>query len=76
MAKKDDNKEIIEAMENAANEIRSLRRVNEVLEAKVSTIELMAAMLFGQPGNRHGGLAHPDPLFYLEQAMHKLENKQ
>lgn len=52
---KSPNPEMISALTQAAHEIRSLRRTNEVLAAKVEVMDLFAAVLFAQaPRNSQG----------------------
>jgi hypothetical protein len=41
--------DIIETLECGAEEIRALRRRNEILQAKVDMIDLFAAVLFAKP---------------------------
>lgn len=56
----------LEAMERAAQEIRSLRARNGRLQGIADTVAAFSAALLGPP--REGGMA-PDPLWELERAI-------
>lgn len=67
-----DNKEMARLLRGAEEEIRLLRRVNEVLEAKVQTMELFATVLHTRPAERGGGMAE-DIAWKLGRAAEALE---
>lgn len=59
-------------LRDAAREIRDLRRRNEILSAKVETMELFACVLHTQPAHRPEG-ATVDIAWKLESAAEELE---
>lgn len=64
------DRETIGILQEAVGEIQQLRRVNELLEAKVSTMNLFAVAL----GMKSGAEAlRPDPLWRLEKYLAKLQ---
>lgn len=56
----------------AEGEIRDLRRQNEVLAAKVNTMELLGALLFASP-ERPGGLLGEDVAWQLHRAAEEFD---
>lgn len=65
-----ENKETIDILQEAVVEIQQLRRINEILEAKVSTMNLFAVAMGMKNGE--GGM-HPDPLWRLEKHLAELK---
>lgn len=59
----------------AAAEIRGLRRANEVLQAKVDTMDLMAAMVFSTPPGRPSVGKGEDIAWKLDQEIAKIDAK-
>lgn len=47
--------EAIRLLKNAGTEIRALRHKNEILGAKVETMDTLAAFLFAKPNLRQSG---------------------
>lgn len=60
------------AMEHAIDEINTLRRQNEVLRAKVETMDLFGAMLFSRPPESRNGMAE-DVAWKLRRALDNLK---
>jgi hypothetical protein len=61
-------------MREAAEEIRRLRQNNEVLSARVETMNLLAGFLYGNPGFPGGGqVATEDVVYKLRKAADELE---
>lgn len=61
-----------QVLQEAAFEIRELRRLNEVLSAKVSVMEIFAAAL----GLRHGEqVMKPDVVWKIDKALQDMEKK-
>lgn len=58
-----------ELFQRAREEIRTLRRENEILDAKVSTFDAVMSALHGKPATRSQGAMHPDVLFELEKRL-------
>lgn len=60
------------AMEHAIDEINTLRRQNEVLRAKVETMDLFGAMLFAKPVEERHGMAE-DVAWKLRRALDNMK---
>ena len=58
-------------LQDAANEIESLRRRNELLEAQIGVVEVFRAALMGQPRERG---ASPDVVWALRKKITELES--
>lgn len=64
--------ELIHDLTDAAQEIRQLRRRNEILEAKVEVFDSMMLLLTTAP-NLRPMTASPDVVYKLEQHRARLE---
>lgn len=62
-------------LRQAAHEIRQLRRTNEVLQAKVDTMDTLAAFLFATPPSRGVGMSE-DIAWQLDRLVEKLNAKE
>lgn len=60
-------------LQSAANEIRALRRENEILNAKVEVMELFACTLHTSPARKNLGAMHPDVLYQLTEKIDELK---
>lgn len=60
-------------LRRGAAEIRQLRHENEILRAKVETMDLMAAMLFARPATGNGGTVSLDVVVELENRSDALK---
>jgi len=62
--------ELKELLERSEEEIRALRRVIEILQAKVEVFEVCADMVRAEPPPRRGyGAVHPDVVYELKQRL-------
>jgi hypothetical protein len=59
----------------AAAEIRELRRTNQILQAKVDTMDTLAAFLFSEPPRPSVGMAE-DIAWKLDRAVEELNAKE
>lgn len=64
-----------ELLTNASNEIRSLRRRNELLSAKVEMIDLFALVFHTRPASPSAGYA-PDVVFALSRKIAELQQEE
>lgn len=62
-------------LSNAMHEIRHLRHKNEILEAKVSMIDLFVTVLFSQAPHQSVG-AQADVSYALERKINELREQQ
>jgi hypothetical protein len=62
-------------LRSAANEIRDLRRRNELLNAKVEMIDLFACVLQTQAASRSVG-ASPDVAWALDKKVDELQQEE
>lgn len=67
-----------EMLIRAKSEIDMLRRENEVLRARVDTMDIMATLLHSVPMHRGSGLASPDIDYEMQKEIGRLalERKQ
>lgn len=70
----DDKLDEVYLLNSAAIEIKSLRRQNEILQAKVSVMDLFAAALHAQPNYGPQGMS-VDVAWQLEQRAEKISAK-
>lgn len=61
-----------ELLERALSEIKSLRRNNELLSARLEMFDLVMSALHGKPAERREGLMHPDIAYELEKKLSQL----
>jgi len=61
-------------LQHAQDEIRTLRRANEVLGAQVEAMEFMKALYYAQP-HRSGGMA-PDIDWELGRAIEEIDERE
>ena len=61
--------ELKELLERALDEVTSLRRANEILQAQVHVFESCAAMVNAEPPRRGYGAMHPDVAYELRQRL-------
>lgn len=59
----------------ASAEIKTLRRANEILQAKVDTMDLLAAMVFSVPPQQRSVGMGEDVAWRLDQEIAKLDAK-
>jgi hypothetical protein len=59
----------------ACDELQHLRRRNEILEAKVSTMELLGEMLFARPRSISQGMGE-DPVWIIMKALQPKEDNK
>lgn len=69
----DVNKEIDQMLLDAMIEIRQLRHTNEILQAKVSTMELFSMVLKTQPAYSSQGMS-PDVTWQIEKYLSKAKS--
>jgi hypothetical protein len=69
-----DNREIVDALRQASHEIQYLRRQNEVLGAKVETMELLGRFLHAQVRERSEG-ATVDIVWTMERLIQRIEDE-
>lgn len=69
------NREAINALRAAEEEIISLRRRNELLQAKVDMVELFRTVLLTQPHQDRNGAAE-DPLGKIRRLARDLEDDE
>lgn len=65
--------EMKRAMGMAVEQIRRLRHENEVLRAKVETMELLAGFLHAQMPSLRGGGMEEDAAWLLQRELEKME---
>ena len=61
-----DNKELLQ---RALGEIKSLRKRNELMTARLDMFDAVMSALHGQPAHNQSGLMHPDIVYELEKAL-------
>ncbi|MCG8694664.1 MAG: hypothetical protein MI806_25945 [Minwuiales bacterium] len=66
---------LTELLGEAIDEIRRLRRQNELLSAKVEVMDVFACVLHTEPARRSGGMA-PDIVYGLEQKIEELRQQE
>lgn len=63
-----DTRKLKDTMKEAAEEIRDLRRVNDILQAKMDMVEFFRTVLYTKPFSPSMGMRE-DPLSKLENAI-------
>lgn len=67
------DQETKQVLAQAASKVRELRGRNQVLQAKVDTMDLLAAFLFAKPIEQSGG-AEEDIAWRIDQLIRKSES--
>jgi hypothetical protein len=67
--------ELINALRDAATEIRSLRRSNELMRARLQGIDDALQLMNATPPTRHGEGAAPDIAWALDRHVEQLEEQ-
>ena len=69
-----DNKELLQL---ASSEIKSLRRQNEIMSARLDMFDNMMCILYATPGRENGkGMMHPDVVFEIEKVLSEDKDKE
>lgn len=68
-------KEFKRLLQNAVDEIKFLRRQNEMMTARLDVFDSMMAILHTDIARKNQGMIHPDIAYEIEEFLSKKEEK-